>query len=48
MKRKPALVKSSSLPAKAGAKGLLADVREMILKARECVARAVDASLALA
>ena len=47
MKRKPALVKSSSLPAKAGAKGLLADVREMILKARECVARAVDASLAL-
>jgi len=47
MKRKLALVKGSSLAAKPGAKGLLADVREMILKARESVARTVDASLAL-
>ncbi len=48
MKRKLALVKSStSTPAKFGAKGLLADVREMILSAREGVARTVDATLAL-
>ena len=48
MKRKTALVKGSLLtPAKIGAKELLADVREMILKAREGVARTVDATLAL-
>lgn len=48
MKRKLTLGKSStSTPAKPGAKGLLADVREMILMAREGVARTVDATLAL-
>ena len=46
MKRKLALVKSSSAaPAKPVAKGLLTDVREMILGAREGVARAVDSAL---
>ena len=48
MKRKLKLVRSSSLtPAKSGAKGLLADVRELILSARQSVARTVDATLAL-
>ena len=41
MKRKVAVAKSSSLPAKPGVKSLLADVREMILKTREGVARTV-------
>ncbi len=45
MKRKLALVTSSSLSAKLGAKGLLADVRGMILEARQTVARGVNAAL---
>ena len=46
MKQKSALIKSSSAaPAKPGAKGLLTDVREMILGAREGVARTVDSAL---
>ena len=46
MKRKLALVKSSvSTPAKPGAKGLLTDVRDMILGARASVAHAVDSTL---
>ena len=45
MKRKLAVAKRSLLPAKAGAKGLLADVREMIQRARAGVARAVDTGL---
>jgi predicted nuclease of restriction endonuclease-like (RecB) superfamily len=48
MNRKLALVRSSSAAkAKPGAKGLLADVRELILSARQSVARTVDATLAL-
>lgn len=47
MKRKLAPVKKQSLTARHGANGLLTDVREMILKTRESVARTVDASLAL-
>jgi predicted nuclease of restriction endonuclease-like (RecB) superfamily len=45
MKRKPALLKKSSSPAKAGAKGLLADVREMILVTRQTVAQTVNSTL---
>lgn len=46
MKRKLALVKSSSAkPARPSTKGLLTDVREMILEARQGVARAVDSAL---
>ena len=46
MKQKLALVKgSSTTTSKSGAKGLLTDVREMILCAREGVARAVDSTL---
>ncbi len=45
MKRKLALVKSSSLPAKGGAKALLTDVRGLILEARQIVARGVNAAL---
>jgi len=45
MKRKLALAKSSSLPAKGGAKALLADVRGLILEARQIVARGVNAAL---
>ena len=46
MKRKLALVKAAaSLPAKGGAKALLADVRGMILEARQTVARGVNAAL---
>lgn len=45
MKRKLSLVKSSSLPAKRGKRGLLAELRQMILSARVGVARAVDSGL---
>ena len=46
MKRKLALVKSSSAtPAKPGAKGLLTDVRELILSARQTVAQGVNSAL---
>jgi len=46
MKRKLALVKSSPLaPGSSGAKGLLADVREMILLARQSVATTANAAL---
>jgi predicted nuclease of restriction endonuclease-like (RecB) superfamily len=46
MKRKLALVKGmSATPVKSGSKGLLADVREMILEARQTVARGVNAAL---
>ena len=44
MKRKPALVKSASLPAM-GAKGLLAEVREIILAARQSIATTANAAL---
>lgn len=47
MKRKLALVKSSSPPAKPGAKGLLTDVREMILATRQTVAQGVNSALVL-
>ena len=48
MKRKLALVKAApSLPAKGGAKALLADVRGMILEARQTVARGVNAALVM-
>jgi hypothetical protein len=47
MKRKLALVKSSSLPPKPGAKGLLADLREMILSARQTVATTANATLTM-
>lgn len=48
MKRKLALVKSSSsVPARGGAKGLLAEVREMILTTRQTVAQGVNAALVL-
>jgi predicted nuclease of restriction endonuclease-like (RecB) superfamily len=47
MKRKLALVKSPSSVAQAGGKGLLTEVREMILGAREGVARAVDSALTM-
>lgn len=48
MKRKLALVKSSSVaPAKPVAKGLLADVREMILAARQSVAQTTNATLTM-
>jgi predicted nuclease of restriction endonuclease-like (RecB) superfamily len=46
MKRKLTLVKGmSAAPVKSGSKGLLADVREMILEARQTVARGVNAAL---
>ena len=46
MKRKLALVKgAAALSAKGGAKALLADVRGMILEARQTVARGVNAAL---
>ena len=46
MKRKLALIKASSpLPTKGGAKALLADVRGMILEARQAVAGGVNAAL---
>jgi predicted nuclease of restriction endonuclease-like (RecB) superfamily len=48
MKRKLALVKRSSVaPAKPGAKGLLADVREMILATRQTVAQGINSALVL-
>lgn len=48
MKRKLALVKSSpATPAKPGAKGLLMDVREMILSARQAVATTANATLTM-
>lgn len=46
MKRKLTLVKGMpAAPVKSGSKGLLADVREMILEARQTVARGVNAAL---
>jgi hypothetical protein len=48
MKRKLALVKGlSAAPAKHGAKGLLAEVREMILATRQTVAQVVNAALVI-
>jgi hypothetical protein len=48
MKRKLRLVKRSpSVPGKPGAKGLLADLREMILSARQTVAQGVNSALVL-
>jgi hypothetical protein len=48
MKRKLALVKSSSVtPAKPGAKGLLTEVREMILATRQTVAQGINSALVL-
>ena len=47
MKRKPALAKSASLPVKPGAKGLLTEVRELILSARQTVATAANATLTM-
>ena len=48
MKRKLSLVKSSFVrPSRAGPKGLLADVREMILVARQTVATAANAALTM-
>ncbi len=48
MKQKLALVKSASAtPAKPGAKGLLTDVRELILSARQSVAQSANSTLAL-
>ena len=47
MKRKLALVKSSSRPAKPGAKGLLTDVRELILATRQTVAQGVNSALVI-
>jgi len=47
MKRKLTVAKnSSSTPAKPGAKGLLTDVREMILATRQTVAQGVNSALA--
>jgi predicted nuclease of restriction endonuclease-like (RecB) superfamily len=45
MPKKLALTKVSAKPARSGAAGLLAEVRGLILAAREQVARAVDAGL---
>ena len=48
MKRKLTVVKSSSAtPVKPGAKGLLTDVRELILAARQTVAQGVNSALVL-
>lgn len=47
MKQKLALVKSSRLPTKPGAKGLLTDVRALILSARQSVAQTVNSTLTL-
>lgn len=47
MKRKLALAKRTTLPTRAGAKGLLADVREMILAARQSVAQTTNATLTM-
>ncbi len=47
MKRKMALVKGSPLPAGGGAKRLLADLREMILAARQSVATTANATLTM-
>jgi len=47
MKRKLALMESASVPSKGGAKGLLTDVREMILAARQSVATTANATLTL-
>ena len=48
MRRKLALVKAAAfVPARGGAKSLLADVRGMILEARQTVARGVNAALVL-
>jgi len=47
MKRKLALVKSSpATPAKSGARGLLTDVRELILATRQTVAQRINSALA--
>ena len=45
MRGKTSLVKSSVTPAASGPKALLADVRELILSARQTVARGVNAAL---
>ena len=47
MNREMFLVKSSSSPSVAGSRGLLADVREMILTARQKVAQGVNSALVL-
>lgn len=46
-KQKLALMKASAAPAKSGARGLLAEVREMILTTRQTVAQGVNAALVL-
>ena len=47
MKRKDALTKTTSALARADAKGLLSDVRELILSARQTVATAANANLTM-
>ena len=48
MKRKLALAKTSSpLPTRSGPKGLLTDLRELIVSARQSVATTVNAALTL-
>ena len=47
MKSKVAVAKRSSLSARPDAKGLLTDVREMILATRETVAQGVNSALVL-
>src|SRR5260221_3993766 len=47
MKPKAALVKSSSLLTRSRPKGLLAEVREMILTTRQAVAQGVNSALVL-
>ena len=47
MKRKLALVKKSASAAKPGPKGLLSDLREMILTTRQTVAQGVNSALVL-
>jgi predicted nuclease of restriction endonuclease-like (RecB) superfamily len=47
MKKKSSLVKRASVPAKRGTKGLLSEVRELILSARQSVATAANATLTM-
>jgi hypothetical protein len=47
MKKQTALSKSPASPAKPGAKGLLTDVRELILTTRQTVAQGVNSALVL-
>lgn len=47
MKRKRALARRSSAPAKPAAKGLLMDVRELILATRQTLAHGINSALVL-